>query len=115
MCTLFNDYKAHVVGEEVVGLPGIGFAEGMMCGTALIGLDDAMYRVHGLIPDVHYIAYTGGYEEMLLKLDQVINDDRQLLSIARAGHEFAMANFTESSVYQKLILQLTEQVVENGA
>lgn len=115
MCALFNDYKVHIVGEEVVGLPGIGFAEGMMCGTAFMGLDDAMYRVHGLIPDVHYITYTGGYEEMLLKLDQVINDDDRLASISRAGHEFAKTNFTESSVYKKLMLQLTEQAVGNGA
>ena len=36
---------------------GIGFVEGMACGSAYIGLDDPMYKDIGLIPGKHYIIY----------------------------------------------------------
>ena len=37
MVEKFNDYKMCVVGEEITGLPGIGFVEGMASGCAYIG------------------------------------------------------------------------------
>lgn len=52
----------HLVGEEILGIPGIGYVEGMACGSAYIGLDSPMYRELGLIPGIHYITYDGTME-----------------------------------------------------
>ena len=52
-----------VVPEEANDLPGIGFVEGMACGSAYIGLDDGMYKDIGLIPRKHYITYDGTLED----------------------------------------------------
>jgi len=113
MCELFNSYMVHVVGEEIVGLPGIGFAEGMMCGSALIGIDDPMYRIHGLEPDIHYIAYDGGYEHMLARLKQALKDQDFLSQVAAAGYEHARKHFTEAAVFSKLIEGVFRRVQGN--
>ena len=64
MVEAFNDYKMCIVGEEILGVPGIGFVEGMACGCAYIGLDSPMYTDLGLIPGVHYITYDGTKEDL---------------------------------------------------
>jgi hypothetical protein len=112
MCKLFNEYKVHVVGEEIVGLPGIGFAEGMMCGSACIGIDDPMYRVLGLEPNVHYIAYSGGYEHMLDCLEKALKDQDLLSRVAAAGYEHARQHFTEAAVFKKLMEGVSQKVQE---
>ena len=48
MVEKFNEYKMHIVGEEILGVPGIGYVEGMACGSAYIGLDSPMYRRYSL-------------------------------------------------------------------
>lgn len=108
MSALFNTYKAHVIGEEVVGLPGIGFAEGMMCGTVFVGIDDPMYRIHGLEPNIHYVAYSGGYPELLARLEEVLRDDAYLQSVSDVGCAFAKSHFREDLVYGKLIRMFAE-------
>lgn len=109
MVEKFNDYKMHVVGEEILGVPGIGYVEGMACGSAYIGLDSPMYRDLSLIPGVHYIAYDGTKEGLRKTVEyyQKIENQEELENIAKAGYEYVRQNFygdkSAASLIQKLI------------
>lgn len=105
MVEKFNDYKMHIVGEEILGIPGIGFVEGMACGSAYIGLDSPMYRDLGLIPGVHYIQYDGTKEGLLKTIEYWQKEENQdkLEEIATAGHSFVMDNFNQTAVAKQLL------------
>ena len=110
MVEKFNDYKMHFLGEEILGVPGIGYVEGMACGSAYIGLDSSMYRDFGLIPGVHYITYDGtkeGLRETVQYWQRPENQDR-LEEIARTGSEFVRVNFCGENA-AKLILEGLKQ------
>ena len=83
MVEKFNEYKMCLVGEEILGVPGIGYVEGMACGCAYIGLDSPMYRNLGLIPGVHYISYDGTKEG----LRQVIELNTITVSTYKKRHD----------------------------
>ncbi len=108
MVEKFNDYKMHIVGEEALGLPGIGFVEGMACGSAYIGIDSPMYRDYGLIPGTHYIAYDGTKEGLRKTIEyyQAPENQEELERIARTGCEFVRKNFRGDLVAENLIKQL---------
>lgn len=114
MVEKFNDYKMHLVGEEILGVPGIGFVEGMACGSAYIGLDSPMYRDYGLIPGVHYIAYDGTKEGLKKTVEyyQKEENQRELESIAKAGCDFVTNNFKGNIVAEKLINELLSKQEE---
>lgn len=105
MVEKFNDYKMHLVGEEILGVPGIGFVEGMACGSAYIGLDSPMYRDYGLIPGVHYIAYDGTKEGLRQTVEywQRLEHQAELEQIAKNGCEFVRKNFCGPIVAEKLL------------
>ena len=109
MVDKFNEYKMHVVGEEILGVPGIGFVEGMACGSAYIGLDSPMYRDLGLVPGVHYIAYDGTKEGLREKVEyyQRPENYEDLERIAATGCAFVRENFTGVKVAELLIHKLT--------
>ena len=111
MVEKFNEYKMHLLGEEILGVPGIGFVEGMACGSAYIGLDSPMYRDYGLIPGVHYIAYDGTKEGLKATVEywQSPENQEELEKIARAGCEFVRANFCGEHVAAELIKKLMLQ------
>lgn len=108
MVEKFNDYKMHVVGEEVLGVPGIGYVEGMACGSAYIGLDSPMYRDLGLIPGIHYISYDGTKEGLRATIEywQQPEHQSELEKIARTGCEYVRTNFCGAKVAQKLVAEL---------
>lgn len=110
MVEKFNDYKMHLVGEEILGVPGIGFVEGMACGSAYIGLDSPMYRDYGLIPGVHYIAYDGTKEGLrsTVQYYQRPENQEELERIAKTGCDFVRKYFCGHVVAEKLIKQLIE-------
>lgn len=110
MVEKFNDYKMHLLGEEILGVPGIGFVEGMACGSAYIGLDSPMYRDYGLIPGVHYIAYDGTKEGLhsTVQYYQRSENQAELERIAKTGCEFVRQNFCGPVVAEKLMKQLVE-------
>ena len=108
MVEKFNEYKMHLVGEEILGVPGIGFVEGMACGSAYIGLDSPMYRDYGLIPGVHYIAYDGTKEGLRQTVEywQRPENQEELEQIAKTGCEFVRKNFCGPIVAKNLLENL---------
>lgn len=114
MVEKFNEYKMHLLGEEILGVPGIGFVEGMACGSAYIGLDSPMYRDYGLIPGVHYIAYDGTKEGLKKTIEfwQREENQEELENIAKRGCEFVREYFCGDKVASKLITDLIKQKQE---
>ena len=110
MVEKFNDYKMHLVGEEILGVPGIGYVEGMACGSAYIGLDSPMYRDLGLIPGIHYIAYDGTKEGLRQTVEywQRAENQDELEKIAATGCDFVRKNFCGPAVAEKLFTQLQQ-------
>lgn len=110
MVEAFNSYKMCIVGEEILGIPGIGFVEGMACGCAYIGQDMPAYRDWGLIPGIHYITYDGTKEDLKRVIEYYQMDDHQteLEKIARTGCEYVRTNFSGNAVAAKLLEQLEE-------
>lgn len=108
MVEKFNDYKMCLIGEEVLGVPGIGFVEGMACGCAYIGIDSPMYRDLGLIPGVHYISYDGTKEGLKSTVEywQRPENQKELEKIASAGCRYVRGNFNGNTVANKLINEL---------
>ena len=114
MVEAFNNYKMCIVGEEILGIPGIGFVEGMACGCAYIGIDMPAYRDWGLIPGVHYITYDGTKEDLrrVIEYYQMEEHQEELEKIAKTGCEFVRTNFNGDAVAKKLIKQLEEKQEE---
>lgn len=114
MVEKFNDYKMHFVGEEILGVPGIGFVEGMACGSAFIGIDSPMYRDYGLIPGVHYISYDGSMEGLKTTIEfyQKPEHMEELERIAEAGQKFVENSFNGQKVAEDLILAIISKKEE---
>ena len=100
---LYNNYKMFVVPEEVSGLPGIGFVEGMKCGSAFIGLRDPMYTDIGLQDKVHFIGYDGTLNDLKCKIEYYQKQQSELEEIACNGYKFVVENFNKQSVVTKFI------------
>jgi len=111
MVEVFNSYKMCIVGEEILGVPGIGFVEGMACGCAYIGLNSSMYTDLGLIPGVHYITYDGSKEDLKRVIEYYQMDEHQskLEQIAKNGCEYVRKNFVGDAAAELLLKQLEEQ------
>ncbi|MBO5525550.1 MAG: glycosyltransferase family 1 protein [Clostridia bacterium] len=111
MVEAFNDYKMCIVGEEILGIPGIGFVEGMACGCAYIGLDMPAYRDWGLIPGTHYITYDGTKEDLKRVIEYYQMDEHQaeLEQIAKTGCEYVKTHFNGDAVAEYLLNRLVEQ------
>lgn len=111
MVEKFNDYKMHFLGEEILGVPGIGFVEGMACGSAYIGLDSPMYRDYGLISGIHYISYDGTKEGLRTTVEyyQKPENQEELERIAKTGCEFVRENFCGDRVAEMLMNKIMKE------
>lgn len=111
MVEAFNSYKMCIVGEEILGIPGIGFVEGMACGCAYIGQDMSAYRDWGLVPGVHYITYDGTKEDLKRVIEYYQMDEHQeeLERIAKTGCAYVRIHFNGDAVAEKLLYDLEEQ------
>lgn len=111
MVEAFNSYKMCIVGEEILGIPGIGFVEGMACGCAYIGLDIKPYRDWGLIPGVHYITYDGSKEDLkrVIEYYQAEEHQAELEKIAQNGCKFVSERFSGDVVAENLMKNLELQ------
>lgn len=110
MVDKFNEYKMCIVGEEIMGIPGVGFVEGMACGCAYIGQNIGYYEDYGMKEGVHYIGYDGTLEDLRSKIEyyQQPSHQQELEQIAKNGHEFAIQHFNGESIAKRLIEQLIE-------
>lgn len=110
MVEKFNDYKMCVVGEEIVGLPGIGFVEGMASGCAYIGQTVGYYEDYGLKEGVHYIGYDGTLDDLKAKISyyQQPEHQQELETIAKAGCEFVRSHFNGTAAAESLLNHLLE-------
>lgn len=111
MVEKFNEYKMCLVGEEIMGIPGVGFVEGMACGCAYIGQNKGYYEDYGMVEGEHYIGYDGTIEDLKTKIAyyQMPEHQEELEKIATAGSEFVRSNFIGSKVASGLIDAITNQ------
>lgn len=105
----YNNYKMFIVPEEVIGLPGIGFVEGMFCGSAYIGLRDPMYDDLGLVDGVHYIGYDGTLDDLISKISYYQEHEKELEKIASNGYDFVTGNFNTEKVARDFFTNLYER------
>lgn len=110
MVNKFNEYLCFVCPEEVVGMPGIGFVEGMACGTAYIGLDTSYYRKLGLKPGIDYITYDGTLEDLIDKIKYCQAHVEETRKIGINGREFVYKNFNQKVVAKNLFDKFNELV-----
>lgn len=108
MVEKFNDYKMCVVGEEITGLPGIGFVEGMACGCAYVGQTVGYYEDYGMKEGVHYIGYDGTLDDLKAKIGYYQQPEHQeeLETIAKAGCEFVRSHFNGPAAASSLLNNL---------
>lgn len=114
MVEAFNSYKMCIVGEEILGIPGIGFVEGMACGCAYIGQDLPAYRDWGLIPGKHFITYDGTKEDLkrIIQYYQKEENQAELEQIANTGYEYVRKHFNGNAVAEQLMKDLIKQQKE---
>lgn len=105
MVESFNNYKMCIVGEEILGVPGIGFVEGMACGCAYIGQTLGYYEDLGMKAGIHYIGYDGTLDDLKAKITYYQQPEQQeeLERIANSGYEFVHDNFNGESAAKNLI------------
>lgn len=111
MVKSFNNYKMCIVGEEILGIPGIGFVEGMACGCAYIGQNKGYYEDYGMQDGVHYIGYDGTLEDLTAKIRYYQRPENQdeLERIAATGCQFVRQNFCGPKVAQLLLDRLKSE------
>ena len=109
MVDKFNQYKMFICGEEVIGVPGIGFAEGMACGCAYIGCTKYDYASYGMIEGEHYIGYDGSLEDLNKKISYYQQHEDELEKIAENGYIFAHEHFSGDTVAKNLLDALIQQ------
>lgn len=114
MVEAFNSYKMCIVGEEILGIPGIGFVEGMACGCAYIGQDLSAYRDWGLIPGKHFITYDGTKEDLkrVIQYYQKEENQAELEQIANTGYEYVRKHFNGDAVAEQLMKDLIKKQKE---
>jgi hypothetical protein len=106
----FNRYTMFSVPEEICDLPGIGFIEGMACGTAYFGIDDPMYRAIGMIPGINYVAYDGTVSGLLEKITYYQVHSEELENIANLGYQFAHEAMSKNEVYLAMLARIEELI-----
>ncbi len=106
MVETFNNYRMFACPEELVGMPGIGFVEGMACGCAYIGLNHDMYKGLGLRPGYHYIPYDGTLEDLRRVIRYYMQRQDEAQEIAKRGCEYVRENFNTSAIARSFETQL---------
>ncbi len=114
MVEKYNEYKICIVPEDIQGMPGIGFVEGMACGCAYIGLDYCGYTDIGMVSGIHYISYDGTLEDLRKKCEYYLSPEheRELRKIAENGYKFAREHFTKNYVGKLLVDKIMKIQVE---
>ena len=108
MVEKFNEYKFFACPEELVGMPGIGFVEGMACGTAYIGVKSNIYKSLGLIEGEHYIGYDGTFEDLIDKIHYCQNHADVVERIALNGMKYVREHYNEETVAENFFKELSK-------
>ena len=110
MVEKFNDYKMCVVGEEITGIPGIGFVEGMASGCAYLGQMVGYYEDYGMKEGVHYIGYDGSLSDLKSKIAYYQKPEHfaELEKIAKNGCDFVRRHFNGEAAAEKLLNNLLD-------
>jgi len=103
MVEKLNEYRMFIVPEELSGLPGIGFVEGMSCGSAFVGLRDPMYLSLGMKDGIHFIAYDGTLNDLIEKINYYQRNENELQQIAENGYRFAREHFSYDQVRARFL------------
>lgn len=107
----YNEYRMFVCPEEIIDLPGIGFVEGMACGSAYLGIRDPMYSDLGLVDKIHYIGYDGTIGDLQEKIGYYQNHPAELEAIAERGYRFILENLNAEVVCEKFYAHLEDLCV----
>lgn len=106
----YNQYKMFIVPEEVIGLPGIGFVEGMSCGSAYIGIRNPMYEDLGILDGIHYIGYDGTLNDLIAKITYYQRNENELKIIAENGFLFVKNHFNKDKVAKDFFNKISEKI-----
>lgn len=108
---MYNSHKMFIVPEEINGLPGIGFIEGLMCGCVLIGKEGEYYEDFGFVDGKNFIAYDGTLEDLKIKILFYQNNSKLLDSISKNSYDFVKSNFNQEKVSSIFLENLLKLVV----
>lgn len=106
---LYNDHKFAIVGEEVSGLPAVGFFEAMACGCVMLGQQGSFYAGLGIVPGVHYLTHDGSVDGIRRVIDEALSVPGRVEEISRRGRAYVEEHCTSSAVWNSLQHVVTEQ------
>ena len=104
----YNNNRFALVGEEIYGLPGIGFFEAMACGCAVLGQSGNFYSGLGLVSGVHYVEHDGTLDGIKRAIDYLRENPEKAMEIAQNGEDFAATNCRPDALFDKLLTQLDQ-------
>ena len=99
---IFNSYNMFICGEELGGLPGVSFVEGMMCGAAYLGEENFGYEDFGMKNGVNYISHDGSLEDVIAKIEYYQKNTHKLEKIASNGYLLADKIFNKKNAINSL-------------
>ena len=104
----YNNNKYALVGEEIYGLPGIGFFEAMACGCTLLGHSGRFYNGLGLVSGVHYVGHDGTLDGITRAIDYLRENPEKAEEIAENGKEYTNTHCGPDALFDKLITLINQ-------
>lgn len=102
----YNGNIFAVVGEELSGLPAIGFFEAMACGCILLGEGETFYEGVGLQAGIHYLAHDGTIENILATMEAALRNPATLQEISAAAQTYVATQCRPEAVWTTLQTKL---------
>lgn len=104
----FNNNKYALVGEEIYGLPGIGFFEAMACGCTLLGQEGRFYNSLGIVSGVHYAGHDGTLDGIKRAIDFLRENPEKAEEIAKNGKDYANTHCCPDALFDRLLTLLDQ-------
>lgn len=102
----YNDHVFAIVGEELSGLPPIGFFEAMACGCIVFGEGEAYYQGLDLTPGVHYLSHDGTLEGIVATMEAARQDPATLTAISNAARAYVDEHCRNHALMARLLAGL---------
>lgn len=106
MVRMFNNFKLCVVPEDINGIPGVGFVEGMACGCAYVGYEKIDYSQYGLVSGIDYITYDGTVNGLKNVIEYYQARPDELKVIAENGYHKIKKNANKTVTANRLFTSL---------